>query len=76
MDPERRAVLVKRRAVIKAELTRTQTYIENHENKFHELKVGRDKLADKQLNKNWNAMTTQITQLIMNNLIINIIMFK
>jgi DNA repair exonuclease SbcCD ATPase subunit len=46
MDPERRAMLVKRRAVIKGELTRTQTYIENHENKFHELKVRRDKLAD------------------------------
>jgi hypothetical protein len=46
MDPERRAMLVKRRAVIKGELTRTQTYIENLENKFHELKVRRDKLAD------------------------------
>jgi hypothetical protein len=46
MDPEQRAMLVKRRAVIKGEPTRTQTYIENHENKFHELKVRRDKLAD------------------------------
>jgi hypothetical protein len=45
MDPERRAMLVKRRAIIKGELTRIQTYIENHKNKFHELKVRRDKLA-------------------------------
>jgi hypothetical protein len=46
MNPERRAMLVKRRAVIKGELTRTQTYIQNNENKFHELKVRRDKLAE------------------------------
>jgi hypothetical protein len=39
-------MLVKRHAVIKGELTHIQTYIENHENKFHELKVRRDKLAD------------------------------
>jgi hypothetical protein len=41
MDPERRAMLVRRREVIKGELICTQTYIENHENKFHELKVSR-----------------------------------
>jgi DNA repair exonuclease SbcCD ATPase subunit len=39
-------MLVKRHAVIKGELTCTQTYIEINETKVHELKVRRDKLAD------------------------------
>jgi hypothetical protein len=46
MDPERRAMLVKRHAVIKGELTRTQTYMENNETKVHELKMRKDKLVD------------------------------
>ena len=46
MDSTRRTQLIKRRAVIKATLTRTQTFIESGDLKLNEIKVRFDELPN------------------------------
>ena len=46
MDPTRRVQLIKRPAVAKASLTRLQSFIEEGEQKLHEIQVRFNKLQD------------------------------
>jgi len=46
MDPVRRVQLIKRRAVAKASLTRLQSFIEEGEQRLHEIQVRFNKVPD------------------------------